>query len=163
MAKYVPPVQLAIRFFIAGSLLMSSGCVYLATIPVAAVVGGAELAVKGTDIYKSMRKADERQAFELSFDRMWEITLTALGNLGIHAKKAAFNKERDGGVIEARAHDHKITIAVVKITEQVCEVGIWAKKDKALADLIIKKIAQEVESAPEGEGAAPFRASLPYG
>jgi hypothetical protein len=142
MARRVSPFQFVLRIIVAGGLLTSPACVTLAAIPVAAVVGGAELAVKGGDIYKSMRKADERQAFEVPFVRMWEITLAALEDLGMQAVKAAKNKDGDGGLIETRAHEHKISIAVVKMTDRVSEIGVWAKKDKSLADLIIKKIAE---------------------
>lgn len=134
--------QTVMQLLIAGGLLISSGCVYLATIPAAAVVGGAELALKGGDLYKEMRKADARQAFDVPFEATWEITLDVLRDLRVKSEKAGKNKAGDGGLIEARAHENKIRIAVVKMTDQVSEVGIWLKGDKAFADLIMKKIEE---------------------
>ncbi len=140
-------LETVLRVVITVSLLISSGCVTLAAIPVAAVVGGAELALKGGDLYKDMRKADARLAFDIPFDAMWDITLTVTQDLGIQTKKVAKNKEGDGAVIEARAHNNKIRIAVVKMTDRTSEVGIWVKRDKAFADLIMKKIEESAHPA----------------
>ena len=130
------------QVLIVGGLLISSGCVYLATVPVAAVVGGAELALKGGDLYTEMKKADARQAFDIPFEATWEITLDVLQDLRVKLGKAGKNKAGDGGLIEARARENKVRIAVVKMTDQVSEVGIWVKGDKAFADLILKKIEE---------------------
>ena len=132
--------QTIMQALIAGGLLISSGCVYLATIPATAVVAGAELALKGGDLYKEMRKADARQAFDVPFEATWEIALDALQDLRVKSGKAEKNKAGDGGLIEAQAREIKIRIAVVKMTDQVSEVGIWVKHDKAFADLVMKKI-----------------------
>ncbi len=150
---------------LAGTLMISSGCVFLASLPVMAVMGGAELALKGGDIYKGMKKADEREAFDIPFQTTWEMTLSVLEDLGIKPTKVIRDKAGDGGVIELQPRETKIRIAVVKITNRVSEVGIWAKRDKALGTLIMKRVAATAHvSVGVGEaGLSPPRQGFPMG
>ncbi|HWT83402.1 MAG TPA: hypothetical protein VN648_31920, partial [Candidatus Methylomirabilis sp.] len=120
-------------------------CTVLLTVPFVTFFGGAELALKGRDLYNQMKRADGRRAFELPFEETWDNTLQVLNDLSLETNKAGKNKEGDGGVVEAKSRDAEIRIAVVKLTEKVSEVGIWAKRDQPLAALILDKISEETE------------------
>lgn len=130
-----------------GAILVQSCAAPLVTLPFTAALSGAELALKGGDLYKQMKKADGREAFEISFEQTWDNTLEALETLSLETNKALKNEDGDGGLIEAESLQGKIRIAVLKLSERTSEVGIWAKRDQALAALIIMKIREE--SAPD--------------
>lgn len=137
--------EILLGLILCGALLMQSCAAPLLTLPVTTFFSGAELALKGGDIYKQMRKADGRRAFELTFDQTWEHTLKALRDLSLEVDREALNEDGDGGVMEVKSKGGKMHIAVVELNERVCEVGVWAKSDKALAALILAKIQEQNE------------------
>ncbi len=140
-----------VSLFLLGALLMQSCAAPLLALPITAFLSGAELALKGGDLYKQMKKADGRKAFELTFEQTWDNTLLALEDLSLEIDKAGKNKEGDGGLIEAKSLDGKISVAVIKLSERVSEVGIWTKRDQALAALILAKIEKVSKCFPDPE------------
>ncbi len=130
-------------FFFAGISLAFQACTALTTLPLASVFGGAELAIKGAELQKEIRKADDQEAFNSPFEETWNMTLKGLENLSMEITRIKRNQQGDGGLIEARSQKIKIKIVTAKITEKITEIGIWAGNDKALASLI----AQEIKEA----------------
>ncbi len=128
--------------FLGGAILSLQACTALTTLPLASVFGGAQLAVKGAELQKEIRKADVREAYDRPFEKTWNMTVGVLQDLGMETTKIKRNQEGDGGLIEARAQRTKIRIVAAKVTEEITEIGIWAGHDEALAKLIAEKIKE---------------------
>jgi hypothetical protein len=118
----------------------------LLTVPMTtAVIGGAQLAIKGAELQKEIRKADVQVAVATSFEKTWDVSVTALMNLHIEIIRTATTPEEDGGLIEGLAKKTKVKVVAVKLTDTVTEIGIWTSHDKALAGLIAEKIKEAAE------------------
>ena len=116
------------------------------TAPVATeMISGAELALKGAELQKEIRKADVQEAVDTPFERVWDTSIITLVNLDIGIKKSERNPQDDGGIIEGLVKKKKVKVIVVKLTEKITEIGIWAGGDKALAGLIARRIRDEAE------------------
>jgi hypothetical protein len=111
----------------------------------AALIGGAQLAIKGTELQKEIRKADAQEAIDTPFEKTWDKSVIALVNLHIEIIRTERNKVEDGGLIEGSAKKIKVKVIVVKVTEEITEIGIWTGHDKALAGLIAEKIKEEAQ------------------
>jgi hypothetical protein len=109
------------------------------------VFGGAQLAIKGTELQKELRRADVRVAFDDPFERAWNMSAIAMVNLRIEVTKIGMTKEENGGLIEGRAGKTKVKVVAVELTENITEIGIWTEHNKALAELIAEKIREEVQ------------------
>jgi hypothetical protein len=78
----------------------------------------------------------------------------------IRGKKTA---QGDGGLFEGVANKTKIRVVIVKLTDQITEIGIWTSHDNALAGLICERIKEEAldtgqsPQEPDGEGPAAPR------
>jgi hypothetical protein len=131
--------------FVVGVWLALQGCALLSAPVVTEVLGGAQLAIKGTELQKEIRKADVEEAIDRSFEQTWDISITVLVNLDIELIRAERNPEEDGGLIEGLANKRKVKVITVKLTEKITEIGIWASHDKALAGLIAEKIKEEAQ------------------
>ena len=130
------------------------GCVLLAlqacaalTVPVATeMISGAELAIKGAELQKEIRKADVQEAVDTPFERVWDIAIISLVNLDIEIITGERNPQDDGGVINGLVKKKKkVKVIAVKLTEKITEIGIWTGHDNALAGLIARKIREEAE------------------
>ncbi len=131
--------------FSAGITLALQTCT-LITLPVTTtVLGGAQLAIKGTELQKEIRRADVREAFDSPFEKIWNMSALAMLDLHIEITKIGRNEEENGGLIEGRAQKIKVKLVAVELTENVTEIGIWTEHDKALAELIAQKIKEEVQ------------------
>lgn len=129
--------------FFGGVWLALQACALL-TAPVATeVIGGAQLAIKGAELQKEIRKADVQEAINRSLEKTWDISIIALVNLDIEIVRAERNPQENGGLIEGLANKRKVKVIVVKLTEKITEIGIWASHDKSLAGLIAEKIKEE--------------------
>jgi hypothetical protein len=116
------------------------GCA-LVTAPLAtAAFGGAGLALKGAELQKDIKKADSHEALDIPFEQAWDLCFTALLALDIEIVKSTRMPSQNGGVIEARIRKTKIKVVVAEINDRITEVGIWVKKDKALAEFLSHKI-----------------------
>ena len=116
------------------------------TLPLTSTVfGGAQLALKGAELQKEIRKADVRKSFESSFEKTWNMAAITLVNLHIEIAKIEKTSDGIGGLIEGRARKIKVKVIAIEITENITEIGIWADYDKALAELIAEKIKEEVQ------------------
>ncbi len=114
------------------------------TVPMTqALFGGAELAIKGAELQKQIRKADAQEAVDASFEKIWDTSFTALVNLHIEVIRVVKTEEGDGGSIEGMANKVKVKVVAVKLTESITEIGIWTSHDKALANLIAERIREE--------------------
>ena len=127
--------------------LVLHGCAFLSTPIASALIGGAQLAIKGAELQKEIRKADAQLAVDTPFEKAWDGCLTALVNLDIEGIRSERTTQGDGGVFEGEAAKTKIRVVVVKLTEDITEIGIWASRDKALADLICERIKEEALEA----------------
>lgn len=143
-----------LSFFLLGALLIQSCAAPLVALPVTTLISGAQLALKGGDIYKGMKQADGRKAFELSFEETWDHTMNALEDLAFDIEEFGKNEENDGGLVEAKSLSGKIRVAVIKLSEEVSEVGIWTRRDQALAELILARIKRESDRSKESERSA---------
>ena len=142
--KIIPAVLLF--GFFAGVWLALHACTLL-TIPMTtAAIGGAQLAIKGAELQKEIRKADAQEALDASFENTWDMSVTALMNLHIEIVRIEKTKEGDGGSIEGLAKKIKIKVVAVKLTEKITEIGIWTGHDKALAGLIAEKIKEGAQN-----------------
>jgi hypothetical protein len=131
--------------FFAGIGLALQACA-LITIPMTtAVIGGAQLAIKGGELEKEIRKADVQEAIDTSFEQTWDRSVIALANLHIEIIRMERIREEDGGLIEGLAKKIKVKVVVVRLTEKITEIGVWASHDKALAGLIAEKIKEEAQ------------------
>ncbi|MGD0232177.1 MAG: hypothetical protein ABSC19_17780 [Syntrophorhabdales bacterium] len=132
--------------FLAGVWLALQACT-LITVPLTeAVFGGAQLAIKGAELQKQIRKADAQEAIDASFEKIWDTSVIALMNLHIEIMRIEKTREEDGGSIEGSAKKIKVKVVAVKLTEKITEIGIWASHDKALARLIADKIKEEAQN-----------------
>ena len=135
--------------FFAGVCLALQACA-LITVPVTeAILGGTQLAIKGEELRKEIKKADAQEAIGSSFENIWDVSFTALVDLGVEIIRIKKTGDEEGGIIEGRANKIKIKVAAVKLTGNITEIGIWTSHDKALARLIAEKIregAQEPEN-----------------
>jgi hypothetical protein len=129
--------------FFAGMSLCLQTCTTLLSLPLSTILGGAQLAIKGAELQKEIRKADVQEAFDSPFEKTWNVTLIALMNLHIEITRIEKTKEEDGGLIEGRAEKIKIKLIAVEVTQNITEIGIWAEHDKALSGLIAEKIREE--------------------
>ncbi|MGD0486497.1 MAG: hypothetical protein ABSB94_04835 [Syntrophorhabdales bacterium] len=131
--------------FLAGVWLALQACTLLTAPMTAALIGGAQLAIKGTELQKEIRKADAQEAIDTPFEKTWDKSVIALVNLHIEIIRTERNKVEDGGLIEGSAKKIKVKVIVVKVTEEITEIGIWTGHDKALAGLIAEKIKEEAQ------------------
>ncbi len=139
------PAVLLFLFF-AGISLTLQTCAALVTSPITTtVLGGAQLAIKGTELQKEISKADVREAFDRPFEKIWDISAAALANLHVETTKMERSEEQKGGIMEGRAQKIKIKLIAVQLTEDITEIGIWTEHDKALAALIAEKIREGVQ------------------
>ncbi len=129
--------------FFAGMSLTFQACTTVASPFLSAILGGAQLAIKGAELQKEIRKADVQEALDSPFEKTWNVAVMALMNLHVEITRIQKNQEEDGGVIEGRAQKIEIKIIAVKLTEEITEIGVWAEHDKALAKLIAEKIREE--------------------
>jgi hypothetical protein len=131
--------------FLAGVWLALQACTLLTAPMTAALIGGAQLAIKGTELQKEIKKADAQEAIDTPFEKTWDKSVIALVNLHIEIIRTERNKVEDGGLIEGSAKKIKVKVIVVKVTEEITEIGIWTGHDKALAGLIAEKIKEEAQ------------------
>ena len=149
----IGPTVLSFLFFAAACLALH-GCALL-TVPLAtAVIGGTQLAIKGAELQKEIKKADAQAALDASFKKTWDVALSALTDLDIEIIQNERNQEETGGIIGGLAKQTRVEIVVVKLTKKITEIGIWASRgrgcfwtshDKALAGLIAEKIKKEAQ------------------
>jgi hypothetical protein len=109
------------------------------------VLGGAQLAIKGTELQKEISKADVREAFDSPFEKTWTKSAKALEDLHIEITKIGTTDEGKGGIMEGREEKIKIKLIGVELTQNITEIGIWAEHDKALGELIAEKIRGEMQ------------------
>jgi hypothetical protein len=127
--KNFPVVLLC--FFLAAISLAVQTCA-LITSPIATtVLGGAQLAIKGTELQKEISKADVREAFDSPFEKTWNISAKALVDLHIEITRIRTTDEGNGGLIEGRARKIKVKLIAVELTQDITEIGIWTEHDKA--------------------------------
>jgi hypothetical protein len=131
--------------FFAGVWMALQACTLLTAPMATAVIGGAQLAIKGAELQKEIGKADAQEAFDASFEKTWDVSVRALANLGIEIIRTEKTAEEDGGFIEGSAKKTKVKVIAVKLTEKITEIGIWTSHDKALAGLIAEKIREEAQ------------------
>jgi hypothetical protein len=131
----------------AGLWLALQACALITTPLTTAVIGGAQLAIKGAELQTQIRKADAQAAIDTPFEKTWDKSVVALVNLHIEIIRAERTKNGDGGLIEGLAKKTKIKVLAVKLTENITEIGIWTGHDKALAGLIAEKIKEEAQNA----------------
>jgi len=131
--------------FFAGMSLVLQTCTTLVSLPLTTFFGGAQLAIKGAELQKEIRKADVQVAFDSPFEKTWNMSVIALVNLHIEVSSVGKTQEGNGGLIEGRVQKIKIKVIAVEITEDITEIGIWTGHDKALADLVVEKIREEVQ------------------
>lgn len=123
------------------------GCAVLTSPIASAVIGGAQLAIKGAELQKEIKKADAQLAVDTPFEKAWDACLTALVNLDIEGVRSQRTTQGDGGVFGGEAGKTTIRVVVVKLTEGITEIGIWTGHDKALADLLLERIKEEALEA----------------
>jgi len=123
--------------------LVLYGCAVVASPIASAVIGGAQLAIKGAELQKEIKKADAQLAVDAPFEKAWDACLTALVNLDLAGIRSERTTQGDGGLFQGEVGKTSIKVAVVKLTEQITEIGIWASHDKALADLVSERVRQE--------------------
>ena len=129
--------------FFAGVSLALQTCT-LITLPLTTTVfGGAQLAIKGAELQKEIRKADIQEAFDSPFEKTWNMSVMALVNLHIEITRIGRTHEGNGGLIEGRAQKIKVKVIAVELTQDITEIGIWTEHDKAFARLIAEKIREE--------------------
>jgi len=147
--------------FFAGLGLALHACTLL-TYPIAtAAIGGAQLAIKGAELQKEIRKADAQEAIDVSFEKTWSGSVIALVNLDIEIIGSKRSPQEDGGSIEGLAGKTKVKIVAVKVTVKITEIGIWASHDKALAGLIAERIKEEAQKQDnQNESADPAQGNV---
>ena len=123
------------------------GCAVVSSPIASAVIGGAQLAIRGAELQKEIRKADAQLAVDAPFEKAWDACLTAMVNLDFEGIRSERTTQGDGGLFQGEAGKTNIKVAVVKLTKEITEIGIWASHDKALADLVSERIKQEGLSA----------------
>ncbi len=136
---------------LAGVCLSLQGCVYLAAPATTAVIGSAGLVIKGAELQGQVRRADAQEAVAVSFENTWDASMAALVNLDIEVTLRERTTGRNGGLIEGKAKETDVKVAIIRLTEKISEVGVsathpgclWASHDKALAKLIADKIKEE--------------------
>ena len=129
--------------FFAGVSLALQTCT-LITLPLTTTVfGGAQLAIKGAELQKEIRKADIQEAFDSPFEKTWNMSVIALVNLHIEITRVGRTQEGNGGLIEGRAQKIKVKVIAVELTQDITEIGICTEHDKAFARLIAEKIREE--------------------
>ena len=131
--------------FLAAIGLALQRCALMTTPMTTAVIGGTQLAIKGAELEKEIRKADVQEAVDTPFERTWDRSIIALANLQIAISRIEKTQEGDGGFIEGLAKKIKVKVVAVKLTEKITEIGIWTGHDKALAELIAEKIKEEAQ------------------
>ena len=141
--KSLPSVLFCV--FLAGVSLVLPTCTLLTFPLTTTVFGGAQLAIKGAELQKEIRKADIRVAFDSPFEKTWNISVIALVNLHVEITGVGRTQEGKGGLIEGRAEKMKIKVIAVELTQDITEIGIWTEHDIALAELIAEKIKEEVQ------------------
>jgi hypothetical protein len=127
--------------------LLLHGCTLLTSPIASAVIGGAQLAIKGAELQKEIRKADAQLAVDTPFEKAWDASLTVLVNLDIEGIRSERTTQGDGRLFGGMAKKTNIKVVVVRLTEEITEFGIWASHDKALADLICERIKEEALEA----------------
>ena len=136
---------------LAGACLSLQACVYLAAPATTAVIGGAGLVLKGAELQGQVNKADAQEAIDVSFDKTWNASITALLSLDIDVTLSKRTEHENGGLVEAKSKDTTVKVVIVKITDKITEFGItathpgclWSSHDKALAKLIADKTLLE--------------------
>ncbi len=141
--KNLPAAVLCV-FFVGISLVLQA-CALITSPITTTVLGGAQLAIKGTELQKEIRKADVRKALDSPFENTWNMASKAMVDLRIEITRSVRTDKDKGGLIEGRAQKIKVKLVVLKLTEDITEIGIWTEHDKALAELIADKIREEVE------------------
>ena len=136
--------------FCAGIWLALQACALLTSPVATTVMGGAQLAVKGAELQKEIRKADVKEAIDASFEKTWDMSVIALVNLGIEITLSERNAQQDGGFIEGLANKTKVKVIAAKLTEKITEIGVWASHDEALARLIAEKIKEGAQDRTTG-------------
>jgi hypothetical protein len=131
--------------FFAGISLALQACTALISLPLTTFFGGAQLAIKGAELQKAIRKSDVQVAFDSPFEKTWNMSVIALVNLHIEVTSVGKTPEGNGGLIEGRVQKMKIKVIAVELTENITEIGIWTGHDKALAELVVEKIREEVQ------------------
>ena len=87
-----------------------------------ALIGGAQLAIKGAELQKDIRKADAQLAVDTPFEKAWDACLTTLVNLDIEQIAGKKTAQGDGGLFEGVAKKTKIRVVMVKLTEEITEL-----------------------------------------
>ena len=106
--KIVSMILLYVYF--AGVCLALHACTLL-TVPVATVVlGGSQIALRGAELQKEIRKADAQEAVAASFKETWDKSLVALTNLDIEIDRSERTLAETGGVIEGMANETRVTV-----------------------------------------------------
>jgi hypothetical protein len=131
--------------FFAGICLVLQTCALMTAPVTTAVIGGAQIAIKGAELQNEIRKADVQQAIDTSFVQAWNMSVIALVNLHIEIIRIEKTQEGDGGLIEGLAKKIKVKVIAVELTEKITEIGIWTGHDKAFAGLIAEKIKEEAQ------------------
>jgi hypothetical protein len=131
--------------FLAGLWPVLQACTLLTAPLTSALIGGAQLALKGAELQKEIRKADAQEAIDTSFEKTWDSSIVALGDLDIEIIRVERNREEDGVLIEGQIKKIKIRVVAVMLTDKITEIGIWSGHDKALAGLIAEKIKEEAQ------------------
>lgn len=111
-------------FFFVGIGLALQTCALITSPITTTVMGGAQLAIKGTELQKEIRGADVREAFDSPFEKTWNISAKALADLRIEITKIGRKEEGNGGVIEGRAQKIKIKLMGVKLTEDIADLDL---------------------------------------
>jgi hypothetical protein len=136
-----------------GACLFLHGCVFLAAPATTAAIGGAGLVLKGAELESQVRKADVQEAFDVSFERVWDASITALMDLDIEVTLSKRTKEGNEGLVEGAVKGTEVRVAIIRLTPKVTELGIsvahpgclWSRHDRALATLIADKIREEAQ------------------
>jgi hypothetical protein len=134
-----------LMFFIFATGLAVQTCALITSPITTTVLGGAQLAIKGTELQKEISKADVRDAFDAPFEKTWNMAAKALEDLHIEITKIGTTDEGKGGIMEGRAEKIKIKLIGVELTQNITEIGIWAEHDKALGELIAEKLRGEIQ------------------
>jgi hypothetical protein len=141
--KKLQPVSLYL--FLAVISLALQTCALITSPITTTVLGGAQLAIKGTELQKEISKADVREAFDSPFEKTWNMAAKALQDLHIEITKIGTTDEGKGGIMEGRAENIKVKLIGVELTQNITEIGIWAEHDKALGELIAEKLRGEIQ------------------
>ncbi len=139
----------------AGTCLHLHGCVYLAAPGATAAIGAAGLAIKGAELQSQVRQADTQEAIDASFEKTWDASMAALLDLGIQITSSKKEQDGYGGLLEGKTNDMNVKVAIFRFTEKITEFGItvaypgcfWPSHDKALANLIARKIMQQAKES----------------